>query len=360
MALRPVEGAVGDLLELVGAGGVAGVRRDADRDRYGLMVRELRLGDPVVEVLDEAVGVLLVLGDQKRELVAAEAECLDLAALDEQARQLHEDLVADGVAVAVVAALELVHVDEAERHLTARLLRPLERLAQAALVRAVVAQPGEAVGERVARRDAGGERGALVEREGEERPGEEDEEPRVGRPERRRQGGEEGHDHEGRARVPEVLPGQRQEALAGEDGERAADEDDVDDDVGGAAGEGEKGDHPEPARVAEQEDGDRRGERGQPVDGRVEDRAHERPPLDHLRDEHAEDRAEDGVLPAEEDLARHDEDERERDDALVLDVERDGLHVCEQREPEEENHPDACRDVGVIQRYSHHSPGGHR
>ena len=264
------------------------------------------------------------------------------------------------MAVAVVAALELVHVDEAERHLAARLLRPLERLAQAALVGAVVAEPGEAVGERVARRHAGGEGGALVEREREERAGEEDEEPRVGRPERRGQGGEEGHDHEGRARVPEVLAGQRQEALAGEDGERAADEHDVDDHVGGAAGEGEEGDHPEPARVAEQEDGKRRGERGQPVDRRVEDRAHEWPALDHLRDEHAEDRAQDGVLPAEEDLARHHEDERERDDALVLDVERDGLHVREEREPEEENHPDACRDVGAIQRYSHHSPGGHR
>ena len=48
-----------------------------------------------MEVLDEAVGVLLVLREQERELVAAEAERHVVAALDEQARQLDEDLVAE-------------------------------------------------------------------------------------------------------------------------------------------------------------------------------------------------------------------------------------------------------------------------
>ena len=90
------------------------------------------------------------------------------------------------------------------------------------------------------------------------------------------------------------------------------------------------------------------------------ERAHDRSPLDHLGDEDAADRTEDGVLPAEEDLARDDEDECERDDALVLDVERDGLHVREERKPEEENDADPGGQVRRVEDDPHHRPGRNR
>jgi hypothetical protein len=162
--------------------------------------------------------------------------------------------------------------------------------------------------------------------------------------------------------VAQVVAKELPERLAREDRERTADEHDVHDHVERAAGEGEEGDAGgvQPWSLSDEECGQGRGEGGEPVDRRVEERAHEGPALDHLGDENAADRAEDGVLPAEEDLARHDEDERERDDALVLDVERDGLHVREEREPEEEDDADPGREARRLEGDPHHRPGSHR
>ena len=162
--------------------------------------------------------------------------------------------------------------------------------------------------------------------------------------------------------MAQVFAEQWEEPLAGENRERAADEDDVHDHVEGASGEGEEGQagRVELGALACDEDGEGRRERCEPVDRRVEERAHGRPALEHLGDEDAADRAEDGVLPAEENLARDHEDERERDDALVLDVERDGLHVREEREPEEEDDADPGREARRVEGDPHHRPGCHR
>ena len=112
--LRPVERAVGQADQLVAVARVRRRGRDAhaDRDRADLL--ELQRGDPLDDRRRRGQrAVLVVAGQEQRELVAAEPE--RLAGLAQPRREPREHAVAGRVAEAVVDPLEVVDVDEAER-----------------------------------------------------------------------------------------------------------------------------------------------------------------------------------------------------------------------------------------------------
>ena len=90
-------------------------------------------------------------GQHHRELVAAEPEAL--ASLPQARRDLSEDAVADGVAVAVVDALEVVDVDEAQAQRQLRLLGLGELDLEPLVEVAVIAEPvsGSVSASRIAR-----------------------------------------------------------------------------------------------------------------------------------------------------------------------------------------------------------------
>ena len=89
---------------------------------------------------------LIPAGQQQRELVAPEPE--RLAAMAQAACDLDEDAVAGGMAVAVVDALEVVDVDDAERKRKALLVSSVEVALEALEEMPRVAEPGERVGQR--------------------------------------------------------------------------------------------------------------------------------------------------------------------------------------------------------------------
>ena len=90
-------------------------------------------------------------GHQDGELVAADAEgAIGVARhLADQAAHLAQQVVAGGMAVRLVDHLEIVEVDQQQRHghLVARI--PLELTVELLLEGAVVAQPGQRVTQRI-------------------------------------------------------------------------------------------------------------------------------------------------------------------------------------------------------------------
>src|SRR6185312_2790321 len=115
-------------------------------------------------------------------------------------------------------------------------------------------------------------------------------------------------------------------------------------DVRGAAGEGEDGQlgrvvgGDRAAVPAEQQGGQHRGERGERVGGRVERAAQRQATLGVLDDGGREQGGDHRVLPPEQDLGGEQEDERERDLARALLVQRHRLELCRERgEREYEN-----------------------
>ena len=180
--LRPVERAVGEPDQRVALASVLRERGDAgaDGDRAGRA--ELGLRDARDDRLRGRERQLLVHARQQHgELVAAEPE--RLAALAQPRRDLREDAVAGRMAELVVDALEVVDVEEAQRDDAAVLVRLRELALQALVEVAVVAEPGQRVGEREPDRVQRPVRRALVERDRDERAGERREEVRRALPE---------------------------------------------------------------------------------------------------------------------------------------------------------------------------------
>ncbi len=91
-------------------------------------------------------GTGVVPGEQERELVPAEAEGFSVAS--ELRRDLSQHKVAHGVAPAVVHALEVVDVEEAERERRALSLGPLDLATQPLVEVTVVAEAGQWIGQR--------------------------------------------------------------------------------------------------------------------------------------------------------------------------------------------------------------------
>ena len=117
---------------------------------------------------------LVVAGEEHGELVAAEPE--RLAALPQARGDLAEHEVADRMAEAVVDALEVVDVDEAEGERRALVLGRRELALQPLVEAAVVAEPRERVGQGEPHRPQRLERRALVEGDREQRADERDRE----------------------------------------------------------------------------------------------------------------------------------------------------------------------------------------
>jgi hypothetical protein len=97
------------------------------------------------------------------------------------------------MAVEIVDVLEVVDVNEAERERLTAPFRFADPLAQDGLVGAVIAKPGQVVGERVTRGNVRAERTPLVERQREKRTRQKDEQPLVHHPEVGCERGEEDH-----------------------------------------------------------------------------------------------------------------------------------------------------------------------
>ena len=144
--LRPVERAVGPTLELVRGVGVRRERGDPDADRDRVSRRGVHQRELLLDLLELAVRAHLVEREDDRELVAAEAKCLGVIRPTQEAADQHQQVVADGMTVAVVDLLEVVDVDQAERERPAVALTFGDPLSQGSLVGAVVAQPGQIVG----------------------------------------------------------------------------------------------------------------------------------------------------------------------------------------------------------------------
>ncbi len=166
--LRPVEGAVREADELAAVRCLSRERRDPRGDGYRADVIEL----DGCNALDDRGGRLDrrrlgAVGQQESELVAAQAERLTVLA--QGRRKLGEDVVTGGVAEEVVDALEIVDVHEAETEWALVPLR-VDQLALETIVEvAVVAEPGQRIGQRELHRAERAIGRALVERDREQR-----------------------------------------------------------------------------------------------------------------------------------------------------------------------------------------------
>src|SRR5581483_8973037 len=191
----------------------------------------------------------------------------------------------------------------------------------------------------------GPERRALIERQSEQRAGEENEETGTGRPEVRRQRREEGHDPERRTGVPKHghEGGPVGETLGHRDGAR--DEPGVDEDEDEPAGE-RVGAHPDDVVMdrAGQLDGAGAGCRDR-VGAAVERCPHQRAALVQHGQEDAERGDRGRRLPAEDDEDGDEEDEGQRDLASLV-VERNRVEIGDEREPEEEADPEPLVQMG--------------
>ncbi|CAA9355673.1 MAG: hypothetical protein AVDCRST_MAG11-3798 [uncultured Gemmatimonadaceae bacterium] len=153
-ALRLVEGAVGGGEQRLGAVAVVGERGDAHAHRDGDRARPVaqredvrahRRADPLGDV---ARAGRRGVGEEGDELVAGVAR-RHVSGAQRPAQQVgdaHQDVVALQVAVAVVDVLEVVHVDDEQRHRRRRAARPLDRGRGRLEERAAQRQPGEVVG----------------------------------------------------------------------------------------------------------------------------------------------------------------------------------------------------------------------
>ena len=123
---------------------------DPDRERDGPCLVEVRLGDLLRDPFGECVGGLeIACPDDDRELLAAGPADVVRLAYDaaELRRELRQHLVADGVPVDVVDALEVVEVEHQQRHGRRLLGGDADDLVAQPLVEgAVVPEAGERVG----------------------------------------------------------------------------------------------------------------------------------------------------------------------------------------------------------------------
>ncbi len=116
-------------------------------------MREARAVDPLQEILGVAERRPPPLVEHQRKLVAAEPECANAVLDDKELRELLEHRVAGRVPMSVVDLFEVVDVDKAERERRSFVGRAFESGGELELVRAVVAEVGEAIGMRVSGRD---------------------------------------------------------------------------------------------------------------------------------------------------------------------------------------------------------------
>ena len=259
-----------------------------------------------------------------------------------------EDAVAGRVAEAVVDALEVVDVEEAQRDEHVLVVCVRELALQPLVEMAVVAEPGQRVGEGEAHRAERPVRRALVERDRHERAGERGKEERRPLPEHDEHQRSRRHQGERKNCPPDVRADQARVArLRPGRGDRGRDEQQVDgvEDCGGRRhlaedrlgvvalheGECEAGDPADEAEDAGIEDR---------ADGRVSARQ---------RDERRSDHVDAGRgRPAEEHEGRNGEDEPEGDAVRVGVLHRHGKALGKGGGDEERGDPrDRCQRPGV-------------
>ena len=199
LLLRHVERAVGDADEVGALDAVLRIGGDAAGHAEELAALEGLLREALDDrARDREALVLVAPRKQEGEFVAAEPE--GLAALAEACRHLREDAIADRVAVPVVDLLEVVDVEQDEREREPLVLCLVQVVLEALVEVAVVAEPGERVGERQAHRLQRAVHRALVERDGDERADEGRGEERRALPEDGQHEADRGHDREGNDR----------------------------------------------------------------------------------------------------------------------------------------------------------------
>ena len=331
--LRPVERAVREADQLAAVGRLARERGDAGGDGHGADRVQTEVRDP----LDDRLGrgdrlALVVLGQEQRELVAAEPE--SLAVLPQGRREAGENTVAGRVAEEIVDALEVVHVDEAEAEALAVALG-LDQLALEPIVEMpVVAEPGQRIGQREPHRAQGAVGRALVERDREQRADERGREERRALPEHDEHQRRRRHQREDHDRPAQALADQREERPPRRDRDDERNQDQVDAVLGRCrdADLGGQGVGPVSGDEADEEaaDGRRACE-----DGSVVGDPDERPVLGQLDENRCREGHQDAGIPAEEHDRTGREDERERDAAAVRALDGDRVAAGEGRGGEE-------------------------
>ena len=339
--LRPVERRVGEADQLVAADPVRREGGDprADRDRADVL--ELHPRDAVDDrVAGCESGLLAVAGQEDGELVAAETE--RLTALAEAARHLRQHAVARGVAEAVVDPLEVVDVDQADRHGHVLLLGLDQGLLEPLVEVAVVAEAGERVGEGEPHRLQRAEGRALVQGDREQRADERDREHGLALPEhdedqRRRAHQRERHAHRAQRGVDRVPEGP---VRARADGGRR--KQDVREEERDGTG-GDADDEREVARLRDHVHRDRAGERRERERGHVVGHPDARPVLQDHRDRGGNRDDEHPRRPAEQVDRGDAEHEHQRDARRVDPVQGHREALCDGRGCEEHDEADQLR-----------------
>ncbi len=316
--------------ELVAAVALHRKGREPCTHRHGADMVEVDRRDPLHDrVCGCQCHPLVVIGEEQRELVAAEPE--GLAALAESRADLREDAVARRMPVAVVDLLEVVDVDEAERQRPRLLLRTQQLALEALVELTVIAEPGQRIREREAHRPQRAVRGALVQRDCEQRPDERHRQDRRTLPqddEHQRRRRHERERHDGRA---DVRPHQLEVRLAAAERDRGGDQDDVDDIVG-CGREHDSRYHCTDALAVDGSDQQTCGEGDESENCNVERDPLERSVLGELDDGCRREQKQSTGGPTEEHDRGNGEHEREREHAAAgLRVDRHGEALRERR-----------------------------
>jgi hypothetical protein len=339
--LRPVERVVREPDQLPAVRGLAREGGDARADRDRPDVVDLERAHPADDRFrgpDPAA--LVVVGQQERELVAAQPE--GLAVLAQVRCDLGEDVVPGRVAVQVVDALEVVHVDEAEAEVAPALVR-VEQLTLEPLVEVtVVAEPRERVGQGEPHGPQRAVGRALVEGDREQWAEESDREERRALPEHDEDERGRGHQREDDDRPAQARLDQLEERPPGRMGDDERDQKEVDRVLGGG-GDRDLRDQGVGTRAADQADDVACDERGEGEHRGVVGDANERPVLEQLDQGRRRKGDEDACSPTEEDDRAGREDERERDSAGVRAFDRNRVMAGEGRRGEKRDDADEHR-----------------
>ena len=311
--LAPVERHVGALPQRVQVVRVLWIQGDSGADRDGLghvcQVRETER-EALLHLRHHAD----VLADihQGDELVAAEAISAVRKGFVKGSSKVLEDCVAHMVAVAVVDLLEAVDVHQAERGAGGSLVAD-QKACPVLLERAPVLQAGQAVGRGGLFGGASTDRGALVEGQGEEGCAQQQDERGRQAPQDHRLRGYEDGDAEDRSRVPQVVREDVPNRAAGCEPDGAAHQEDVDEDEDRARDDDSNGDEPVAALASGSFDEQRHGGQaaGNRVGGPVERHLDRLRSIERHREADPNRTDHDRPFPAEENLARDDEDECE-------------------------------------------------
>ena len=203
---------------------------------------------------------------------------------------------------------------------------------------AVVAEPGEGVGERQAHRLQRAVHRALIERDGDERADEGRGEERGPLPEDGQHEADRGHDRERNDRPVDRALEQRHERLARPARDDARRERNVDR-VEGSGGEDDLEEEPTDPVVGADERGSRTGRSAsEGVDGAVVHEPDRRAALDELDGRPGDEADDDRRLPAVDDGRADDEDCREGDAARGDSLDRHGIRLHERRGDSERKH----------------------